>query len=64
MAIENGSRCPFRLRTFDESPACGFPIRIRWGASMDFEKGEADASHGALPLIAMAADRLRSRLLP
>jgi uridine phosphorylase len=29
----------------------------------DFEKGEADGSHDALQLIAMAADRLRSRLL-
>src|SRR5260370_21837051 len=30
----------------------------------DFEKGEADGSHQALQLIAIAADRLRSRLLP
>jgi len=30
----------------------------------DFEKGEADGSHDALQLIAIAADRLRSRLLP
>jgi hypothetical protein len=29
----------------------------------DFEKGEADGSHDALQLIAVAADRLRSRLL-
>jgi purine-nucleoside phosphorylase len=29
----------------------------------DFEKGEADGSHDALQLIAIAADRLRSRLL-
>jgi hypothetical protein len=28
----------------------------------DFEKGEADESHDALQLIAIAADRLRSRL--
>jgi len=30
----------------------------------DFEKGEADGSHDALRLIAIAADRLRSRRLP
>ncbi|WFU45190.1 nucleoside phosphorylase [Bradyrhizobium sp. CB82] len=30
----------------------------------DFEKGEADGSHDALQLIAIAADRLRSRRLP
>ena len=30
----------------------------------DFEKGEADGSHDALQLIAIASDRLRSRLLP
>jgi hypothetical protein len=30
----------------------------------DFEKGEADASHDALQLIAIGADRLRSRLPP
>ncbi|HWX26879.1 MAG TPA: nucleoside phosphorylase [Steroidobacteraceae bacterium] len=30
----------------------------------DFEKGEADGSHDALQLIAIAVDRLRSRLLP
>jgi uridine phosphorylase len=30
----------------------------------DFEKGEADGSQDALQLIAIAADRLRSRLLP
>jgi uridine phosphorylase len=30
----------------------------------DFEKGEADGSHDALQLIAIAANRLRSRLLP
>ena len=30
----------------------------------DFEKGEADGSRDALQLIAMAANRLRSRLLP
>jgi uridine phosphorylase len=30
----------------------------------DFEKGEADGSHDALQLIAIAADRLRSRILP
>jgi uridine phosphorylase len=30
----------------------------------DFEKGEADGSHDALQLIAIAADRLWSRLLP
>jgi uridine phosphorylase len=30
----------------------------------DFEKGEADGSRDALALIAIAADRLRSRLLP
>ncbi|HUN98231.1 MAG TPA: nucleoside phosphorylase [Bradyrhizobium sp.] len=30
----------------------------------DFEKGEADGSHDALRLIAIAADRLRSRLGP
>ncbi len=30
----------------------------------DFEKGEADGSHDALQLIAIVADRLRSRLLP
>jgi uridine phosphorylase len=30
----------------------------------DFEKGEADGSRDALQLIAIAADRLRSRLLP
>jgi uridine phosphorylase len=30
----------------------------------DFEKGEADGSQNALQLIAIAADRLRSRLLP
>ena len=30
----------------------------------DFEKGEADGSHDALQLLAIAADRLRSRLLP
>jgi uridine phosphorylase len=30
----------------------------------DFEKGEADGSHDALQLIAIAGDRLRSRLLP
>lgn len=30
----------------------------------DFEKGEADGSHDALQLIAIAADRLKSRLLP
>jgi uridine phosphorylase len=30
----------------------------------DFEKGEADGSHDALQLIVIAADRLRSRLLP
>jgi uridine phosphorylase len=30
----------------------------------DFEKGEADGSHDALQLIAIAADRLQSRLLP
>jgi uridine phosphorylase len=30
----------------------------------DFEKGEADGSHDALHLIAIAADRLRCRLLP
>jgi len=29
----------------------------------DFEKGEAHGSHDALQLIAIAADRLRSRLL-
>jgi len=29
----------------------------------DFEKGEADGSHDALQLIAIAADRLRSWLL-
>jgi uridine phosphorylase len=29
-----------------------------------FEKGEADGSHEALQLIAIAADRLRFRLLP
>jgi uridine phosphorylase len=29
----------------------------------DFEKGEADGSHDALQLIAIAADRLRCRLL-
>jgi hypothetical protein len=38
--------------------------QIKWGASMDFEKGEADGSHDALLLIAIAADRQRSRLLP
>jgi hypothetical protein len=30
----------------------------------DFEKGEVDGSHDALPLSAIAGDRLRSRLLP
>jgi uridine phosphorylase len=30
----------------------------------DFEKGEADGSKDALDLIAIAADRLRSRLSP
>jgi hypothetical protein len=30
----------------------------------DFEKGEADGSHDARPLVAIAADRLRTRLLP
>jgi purine-nucleoside phosphorylase len=30
----------------------------------DFEMGEADGSHDALQLIAIAADRQRSRLLP
>jgi uridine phosphorylase len=30
----------------------------------DFEKGEADGSHDALQLIAIAADRLRPQLLP
>ena len=30
----------------------------------DFEKGEADGSRDALQLIAIAADRLKSRLLP
>jgi hypothetical protein len=30
----------------------------------DFEKGEADGSDDAPQLIAIAADRLRSRLLP
>jgi uridine phosphorylase len=30
----------------------------------DFEKGEADGSHDALQLIAIAADRLRARFLP
>jgi uridine phosphorylase len=30
----------------------------------DFEKGDADGSHDALQLIAIAGDRLRSRLLP
>jgi hypothetical protein len=30
----------------------------------DSEKGEADGSHDALQLIAIASDRLRSRLLP
>jgi hypothetical protein len=30
----------------------------------DFEMGETDDSHDALQLIAIAADRLQSRLLP
>jgi hypothetical protein len=30
----------------------------------DFEKGEADGSRDALQLIAIAADRLKSRVLP
>jgi hypothetical protein len=30
----------------------------------DFEKGEADGSRDALELIVIAADRLRSRVLP
>jgi uridine phosphorylase len=30
----------------------------------DFEKGEADGSREALQLIAIVADRLKSRLLP
>jgi hypothetical protein len=30
----------------------------------DFEKGEGDGSHDALQLVAIAADRLRPRLLP
>jgi uridine phosphorylase len=30
----------------------------------DFEKGEADGSRDALQLITIAADRLRSRVLP
>jgi len=33
-------------------------------ADGDFEKAEADGSHDALQLITIAADRLRSRLLP
>jgi hypothetical protein len=47
-----------------KSPSCVYVTNQMGRVDGDFEKGEADGSHDALQLIAIAADRLRSRLLP
>jgi len=57
------------LYAFAQSPTKACPVfcpchKSNGRIDGDFEKGEADGSHDALQLIAIASDRLRSRLLP
>jgi hypothetical protein len=60
MALNDGGVPPILAQKHYAQPSAFSPGRI----DGDLEKGEADGSHDALPLIAIAGDRLRSRLLP
>jgi hypothetical protein len=66
MAVEMEPAALFAFAQVGQKPVlCFADVTNQKGrVDGDFEKGGADGSHGALQLIAIAADRLRSRLLP
>jgi purine-nucleoside phosphorylase len=66
MAVEMEAAALYAFAQVRQEPVLSFAhVTNQMGrVDGDFEKGEADGSHDALQLIAIAADRLRSRLLP
>jgi uridine phosphorylase len=66
MAVEMEAAALYAFAQVREKPVlCFAHVTNQMGrVDGDFEKGEADGSRDALALIAIAADRLRSRLLP
>jgi purine-nucleoside phosphorylase len=66
MAVEMQAAALYAFAQVGQKPVlCFAHVTNQMGrVDGDFEKGEADGSHDALQLIAIAADRLRSRLLP
>ena len=66
MAVEMEAAALYAFAHARQSPVlCFAHVTNQMGRiEGDFEKGEADGSHDALQLIVIAADRLRSRLLP
>jgi purine-nucleoside phosphorylase len=66
MAVEMEAATLYVLAQVPKKPVqCFAHVTNQMGrVDGDFEKGETDGSHDALRLIAIAADRLRSRLLP
>ena len=66
MAVEMEAAALYAFAQVRQKPVlCFAHVTNQMGrVDRDFEKGEADGSHDALQLIAIVADRLRSRLLP
>jgi hypothetical protein len=66
MAVEMEATAPYAFAQIRQRPVlCFAHVTNQMGRiDGDFENGEADVSHDALQLIAIAGDRLRSRLLP
>jgi uridine phosphorylase len=66
MAVEMEAAALYAFAQVRQQPVLCFAHVINQMGRVDgdFEKGQADGSHDALQLIAIAADRLRSRLLP
>jgi uridine phosphorylase len=66
MAVEMEAAALYAFAQVRQKPVlCFAQVTNQMGrVDGDFEKGDADGSHDALQLIAIAADRLQSRLLP
>ena len=66
MAVEMEVAALYALAQVRQKPVlCSAHVRNQMGRiDQDFEKGKADGSRDPLQLIAIAADHLRSRLLP
>jgi hypothetical protein len=62
MAVNDGGVTPILAQKHCTQPSAFAPENLLREARR--EKGDADGSHDAPQLIAIAAERLRSRLLP